>query len=776
MENPETDGIGEALFGRSLQRAPGTRWLWRLPSDVRTVLTIAAFSSLLLIPYIGAVGLSDPWETHYGEVARSMIQRNDYVYSYWESGPFYSKPPLTMWMDALGMQVVGTDRNGGKPSIYTEWGMRFPFALLSVLALSLLGLALARTVSRRVAYLSTFVLATMPLYFLLTRQVITDLPFVTTFVCAMACALIALFDEKTKHRAGWWYGFYVFCGLGTLAKELVAVAFPALTLILYAVIAELPWDREGLNAHLSWIFHRDYRARVRRGELPMPVILQRMYEMHLLTGVATFLCIAVPWVLLMSLTTLPEGGGEGETFAYRYFIHDQLARLTAGVHSTTPNTTFVYFLEQAGYAIFPWVVLVPGALAMAARWRPRALSREERVGLVAVCWALVTFGMMSLSATKFHHYVFPVLPGLAVVLGLYADRLWREGVAEHVLTSIFGFLLLVLVAKDLTVMPANAKGANYMGVPIVYGGLKNFTDLYLYNYERPYPVELLTRTVTLFNDRPLVFGDLVALVCIALGAYLFFESMGRGREGANGRLSGLGLLALGAVPLGYTALGSGTSVWTLLSVAFGFVAAVAVFEGLRSKGSERTSFFITAGIAGALVFLRPLLDLGGKREDFLTPWLTQRMDLRGALAFGFTAVGVMLAVAAVTRARTMLFGTFAAGVVAFALWFNWSHWVELSHHWTQRDLFWRYYDKRQSDEPIVAYQMDWKGETFYSRNTVKQIKTSDKMTDYINMPGRKWALVEQGQRFTDLQRLVGSHAFQAYDRRLNAKFVLVSID
>ena len=61
----------------------------------------------------------------------------------------------------------------------------------------------------------------------------------------------------------------------------------------------------------------------------------------------------------------------------------------------------------------------------------------------------------------------------------------------------------------------------------------------------------------------------------------------------------------------------------------------------------------------------------------------------------------------------------------FALWFNWSHWVDLSHHWTQRDLFWRYYAQRKPGEPIAAFLMNWRGETFYSRNTVKQIKDNN---------------------------------------------------
>ena len=114
--------------------------------------------------------------------------------------------------------------------------------------------------------------------------------------------------------------------------------------------------------------------------------------------------------------------------------------------------------------------------------------------------------------------------------------------------------------------------------------------------------------------------------------------------------------------------------------------------------------------------------------------------------------------------------------MAFSLWFNWSHWVNLSHHWTQRDLFWRYYDQRQEGEPITAFLMNWRGETFYSQNRVKQIKDNALMFQYANQPGREWALVEHA-RLNILKSAVGSDkTVTVIDKDLNNKFILVTID
>ncbi|HSP19162.1 MAG TPA: glycosyltransferase family 39 protein, partial [Myxococcaceae bacterium] len=258
-------GIAQALLGERVVRHPLARRLLALDPELRLVLMSLLVGALVFVPYVGAVGLWDPWESHYGEVAREMMARNDYVHPYWESGWFFSKPPLAMWMDVPGMALVGVNATPGKLPLYTEWVTRTPFVLLMLGSLALLALALGRTVSHRVGLASTVVLATMPLFFLITRQVVTDTPFIATLVAAMACAIIGLFDTRTRHRSGWWMGFYVSCGLSMLAKGLLGVGLPAVVLLIYAAACVFPWDAQGAGAHWRWLTSRAYRKQVAGG-------------------------------------------------------------------------------------------------------------------------------------------------------------------------------------------------------------------------------------------------------------------------------------------------------------------------------------------------------------------------------------------------------------------------------------------------------------------------------------------------------------------------------
>ena len=80
------------------------------------VLLAASIIAIDLVT-IAAAGPWDPWETHYGEVARQILVRGDPMDLWWQPGnggpsgaaekSFASKPPLAFWLMALSMKVFG---------------------------------------------------------------------------------------------------------------------------------------------------------------------------------------------------------------------------------------------------------------------------------------------------------------------------------------------------------------------------------------------------------------------------------------------------------------------------------------------------------------------------------------------------------------------------------------------------------------------------------------------------------------------------------------------
>ena len=590
----------------------------------RGALSCALFAALIFLPWLGAVGFWDPWEPHYGEVARQMLVRDDYLYPYWESAYFFSKPILLMWMSALAMNLVGIHGHalpagavpaGATPSgvsIYTEWAVRLPVALLAILACALVYLAVARIVSRRAGVIAAVALATMPFYALMARQAITDMPFVALMTAGMACFAVALWDEQA-HRSAWAYAGYVFLGFATLAKGLLGVALPAATFLAWFVLTG------------DW------------GKLGRLRLVERVGRISLPLGPLVFLAVAAPWYLVLSLFRGVDD--ESQTFAYRFWIHDHFDRLASGVHTTTPGGSFAYFLEQGGYGTFPWVAALPGALAELTRVRVRERRPRESFLLLAGIWAVLTYVLMSFSATKFHHYIFPAVPGIAILCALFLDRLWEEGPERHFGALALGLVAFAVVGHSLWTEP------------------RSLPNLYVYNYQRPYPEAELDALHPVHALGPLhyAFGPRSMLAAITLGG-------------------GLALL----------------------------------LAGLRR-------------------------------------WRR----------------GLVLALAGIASAS--------------AIYLSWFHWRELSPNWSQRDIFWTYLSQRATpNEPIAAYDMNWRGETFYSRNLVKQLEAPELIRAFAAQPGRKWIIVERS-RLQGLRSTLGQReAIEIADRSDN-KFYLLSV-
>ncbi|HEY5452302.1 MAG TPA: hypothetical protein VIQ54_26280, partial [Polyangia bacterium] len=134
-------------------------------------------------------------------------------------------------------------------------------------------------------------------------------------------------------------------------------------------------------------------------------------------------------------------------------------RMVIGRHGD--RGTFEYFVRELGYGLLPWIAVAPAALGWAvlrggrsataaAAPDDQAEARRKGIILLGAIWFVAGYAMVSLSMTKFHHYVLPAIPGMAIVIGCFLDDLiarggWRRGAV----VALIGIPLLVMVAIDL---------------------------------------------------------------------------------------------------------------------------------------------------------------------------------------------------------------------------------------------------------------------------------------------------------------------------------------
>ena len=160
-------------------------------------------SLAVLVPGLWSYSLVDPWETHYGEVARMMLQNHDWVHTEWpqDGEGFRSKPVLTFWLMASGMRAVGLAADGGYSGemvhdARTMIGIRLPFVLCAIGGLVLMWWMLARLVSRRMAWLGLLVVGSCPFMCLIARQAIPDMPLTACVIGALSLFAMATEDGE----------------------------------------------------------------------------------------------------------------------------------------------------------------------------------------------------------------------------------------------------------------------------------------------------------------------------------------------------------------------------------------------------------------------------------------------------------------------------------------------------------------------------------------------------------------------------------------------------
>jgi 4-amino-4-deoxy-L-arabinose transferase-like glycosyltransferase len=89
---------------------------------------IALAAMLLFVPFLGAVHLFDWDEINFAECAREMIETKNYLSVTINYHPFWEKPPLFIWMQALSMNIFGIN----------EFAARLPNAICGVVTLLVL--------------------------------------------------------------------------------------------------------------------------------------------------------------------------------------------------------------------------------------------------------------------------------------------------------------------------------------------------------------------------------------------------------------------------------------------------------------------------------------------------------------------------------------------------------------------------------------------------------------------------------------------------------------
>lgn len=368
--------------------------------------------------------LVDPSESRYALVARLMDSSGNYLVPQvvdhtGAQTPFWAKPPLYFWLNALSYHALG----------FSELSSRLPSYVAMLFAVAVVFFAARRVYTPSVAWIATYLLCSLGLFSVYGGLCQIDM--LLTASIAGALAAHWLWHEDRCHRSRWAVLFACALACGfltkgpvTIALVIIAAAFPNVVRLIRIGLADRPRLRRLLTP-----------ARIRsvcfdRNRFPW---VRTIFLMALLVA---------PWFILA------EQQSPGLT---KYFLfHENVLRFLksdygdryGSSHQHTLGTIWLY----VALSTLPWgalLLLAPGPVRQL--FLPWKLRRRE---LFLLGWALAPALLFTLSKNLLASYALPGVPGFALLGAVLLTRFetLHEWLRLHYFRLKVIFLAISLVA------------------------------------------------------------------------------------------------------------------------------------------------------------------------------------------------------------------------------------------------------------------------------------------------------------------------------------------
>ena len=373
-------------------RDPTTLWtriLTRLPLiSLLAVLWLSCFSGLSKSALLDLVD-----EGFYSSISRQMLESGDWITPRVGAEVFLGKPPLLYWAQAFFIRLLG-------PGVLAA---RLPSALAVAATSLILWFWMRRRAASLAGWLAAICFALCPLTIGLARVAMTD----ALLTLWLTVAIIGAIEGYDGKRAGYLL-MALGAGLATLTKGPIGFLLPGATFFLW----------------LTW--KRDLK------ELRKPIWL---------LAALLFAAIVLPWHLAV-------WRANGHFFLSEYFWQHHVQRLIGRAFGN--ERPFWFYVPVLICASFPFIAFVPRAWwkEITKTWHRKG---ESNYTAMWALWAALMLLVFSVSASKVTNYILPILPALAVLVGVHVAELLRErrglGRLEGFTIGVSGILIgLVLVS------------------------------------------------------------------------------------------------------------------------------------------------------------------------------------------------------------------------------------------------------------------------------------------------------------------------------------------
>ncbi len=384
-------------------------------------------SLVVFFTNLGGPKLWDRDEPRNAGCAVEMMQAGDWVVPRFNDELRSHKPALLYWLMISAYSVFGV----------SEFSARFWSAVLGSLTV-LLTYDLGRRLFNHQAGLWAGVcLATSLMFTVAARAATPDAPLI--FFVTLSLWLYVRFSFPKTGAANseelppyypqqYWQVMLIYgaMGLAVLSKGPVGLVLPTAIIGMFLLIQRLPAH----EVATSW------PGKLRDTLRPFAPLhfLKTVWFMRPGLALAACLAVALPWYAWVAVRNFEWIEG----FFLEHNVHRAVTAFEG--HSGPP----IYYLGAICIGFFPWsVFFVPLFLDLR---RQLQANRRQRAGLIlCCCWVGVWLGAFSIAQTKLPSYITPLYPGLALLCGVFINRIVerRSEISSRWLDVAFGLTVVV---------------------------------------------------------------------------------------------------------------------------------------------------------------------------------------------------------------------------------------------------------------------------------------------------------------------------------------------
>ena len=371
-----------------------------MQSNTKKWLQIAGLASIVILLFTGIMDHEawTPDEPREAQMAREMLSTQSWIVPTLAGEPFVEKPPLYYWSSASAIFLLPAQIN-------PVHAARLVSAIYGLLMLGLMFYFTRKLFDPDTAFYSTAILGSFAGFWELSHWIRID----SLLSFAVAAAMFSFLYGMLQKKNAFIILGYFFAGLGFLAKGPIAWVF--------------------LFPTWLYIFYLE------------KVNLRKCRLCHLM-GMLVMILPVVAWIGLFRLNVTPE-------LWHQWLWDNQLGRFAG----TQPKLGHLhgpsYYLTSPFIIVFPWTPLLVGFLIQIRSWiKNDTCKLTQKCTRIMLVWLGISFIILSLAQTKRIIYLYPLLPGFALLLGLFIKgvtaryRYIQNGFVIFIcsITAILGFI------------------------------------------------------------------------------------------------------------------------------------------------------------------------------------------------------------------------------------------------------------------------------------------------------------------------------------------------